>query len=201
MKISRQLSDSELIDRIRTKEGLNGAIAFIYQEYFEYLSALIVFNNGTMDDAQDIVQEVIVNFIDIIHHNKFRGESSVKTFLHVMTRNTWLNELKKRGRSGKRDLVFEQGRIQDADIVIAETIENREAKQQLLSVFETLGTGCKNILILFYYENLSMKEILKKTTYDNEQVVRNKKSKCLKELTKLVKNNTTIIETLKENSI
>jgi RNA polymerase sigma factor (sigma-70 family) len=200
MNIIRQFSDTELVDCIQTNARLNDAIAFIYKEHFDYLSALIVYNNGSMDDAKDIVQEVIVSFIEIIRNNKFRGESSIKTFLHVMTRNTWLNELKKRGRSEKRDKVFEQVRLQD-DAAVTESIENRESKQQLLKVFETLGTTCKRILTLFYYENLSMKEIVHQTEYDNEQVVRNKKHKCLKELTILVKNNTSIIETLKENNV
>ncbi len=70
-----------------------------------------------------------------------------------------------------------------------------------MNVFEMLGTSCKKILTLFYYENLSMKEIVEQTDYDNEQVIRNKKHKCLKALTTLVKRNTSIIETLKENNI
>jgi predicted DNA-binding protein YlxM (UPF0122 family) len=60
-------------------------------------------------------------------------------------------------------------------------MEKREARKQLVAVFEKLGTSCKKILTLFYYENLSIKEILEQTTYENEQVVRNKKHKCLKD--------------------
>lgn len=200
MHIIRQFSDTELIDCIQTNARLNDAIAFIYKEHFEYLSNLVVYNNGSTEDAQDIVQEVVVNFIEVIRNNKFRGDSSIKTFLHVMTRNTWLNELKKRGRSAKRDKTFETVRSQDEEVITG-AIENREAKQQLMNVFEMLGTSCKKILTLFYYENLSMKEIVEQTDYDNEQVIRNKKHKCLKALTTLVKSNTTIIETLKENNI
>ncbi|MFT3704052.1 MAG: sigma-70 family RNA polymerase sigma factor [Agriterribacter sp.] len=200
MKISRQFNDVELIKNIQSDATLNDAIAFIYSAHFNYLSAAVTYNNGSNEDAQDIVQEVIVNFIELVRNQKFRGESSVKTFLHVMTRNTWLNELKKRGRAGKREMVYEKIKAED-EMIIADTIESRQAKQQLLDVFETLGNGCKKILTLFYYDNLSMKEILAQTEYDNEQVVRNKKHKCLKELTSLVKSNTTIIETLKENFI
>ncbi len=117
-----------------------------------------------------------------------------------MMRNTWLNELKKRGRDDKRNKVFEGGKIQHDDAV-DKTIENREAKKQLMEVFGKLGDGCKKILTLFYYGNLSMKEILEQTNYDNEQVVRNKKHKCLKELTKLVQENGIVTENLKENFI
>ena len=103
MKQNRQFSDDELMKSIKTNINLNDAIAFIYRQYFNYLSSLIIHNSGNMEDAQDIVQEVVVNFIETVRNDKFRGESSVKTFLHVMTRNTWLNELKKRNRAGRRD--------------------------------------------------------------------------------------------------
>jgi len=200
MKISRQFNDVELIQKIQSDATLNDAITFIYEVHFDYLSGVVTYNNGSTEDSQDIIQEVIVNFIEIVRSQKFRGDSSVKTFLHVMTRNTWLNELKKKGRAGKREMVYEKIKAED-ETIIGDTIESRQAKQQLLNVFETLGTGCKKILALFYYENLSMKEILAQTEYDSEQVVRNKKHKCLKELTSLVKSNTSIIETLKENFI
>ena len=32
------------------------------------------------NDAADLIQETLVTFIDIVQQNKFRGESSVKSF-------------------------------------------------------------------------------------------------------------------------
>jgi DNA-directed RNA polymerase specialized sigma subunit len=52
-----------------------------------------------------------------------------------------------------------------------------------------LGESCKKILELFYYESLSMKEIVSHMHYENEQVVRNKKYKCLQQLTDKMKQN------------
>ena len=62
----------------------------------------------------------------------------------------------------------------------------REAKQEMMKLVESLGEVCKKILVLFYYEGLSMKEILNSMDYENEQVVRNKKYKCLKQLTEMI---------------
>lgn len=192
--------DAELIQNIKNNKNLNAAIGFIYQEYFEYLSSFIITNSGSEQDAQDIVQEVIVDFIRVVQYDKFREEASVKTFLHAMTRNAWLNELKKRDRAGKRDKIFELNRVQDNSS--ADTgYEQRESKKLLLNIFNKLGDGCKKILTLFYFEELSMKEILEQTNYENEQVVRNKKHKCFKELVLQIKGNTTIIESLKVNNI
>jgi RNA polymerase sigma factor (sigma-70 family) len=196
MKSNLQFSDRELISCIKVNTGLNEAIGFLYRQHFDALSALIIHNSGTAEDAKDIVQEVVVNFINTVRSGKYRGESSIKTFLFAMARYTWLNELKRRGRADKREKLFETGSPESSEMEIA--IEKRETQRQLIAVFEKLGTSCKKILTLFYYENLSIKEILEQTSYENEQVVRNKKHKCLKGLTALVKNNMSIIETLKE---
>jgi DNA-directed RNA polymerase specialized sigma subunit len=74
---------------------------------------------------------------------------------------------------------------------------DREGKEAVMRVVSELGDTCKKILLLFYYENLSMKEILDRTDYETEQVVRNKKYKCLKQLEQMVNANPALKETLK----
>lgn len=175
---------------------MDTAIQFLYHSYYDQLSSVITFKGGSSEDAQDIFQEVVVNFIDCVREGKFRGESAIKTFLHAMMRNTWLNELKKRTRSERRDQLFEKDKdVLDKDV--NEEMEKRELKKQMLASFEKLGDGCKTILTLYYYENLPMKEIVSQTSYENEQVVRNKKHKCLKALTAFIKGNELFIENLK----
>jgi DNA-directed RNA polymerase specialized sigma subunit len=66
-----------------------------------------------------------------------------------------------------------------------------------MQVVEQLGDTCKKILVMFYYENLSMKEILSSLEYENEQVVRNKKYKCLKQLEQMITSNPSLTQTLK----
>ena len=69
---------------------------------------------------------------------------------------------------------------------ISQFMTYKEAQKSILVLFDSLGVGCKQVLTLFYYENLSAKEIVERTGYENEQNVRNRKYKCLKELTDLV---------------
>jgi len=79
------------------------------------------------------------------------------------------------------------GRPQDEPDV-AEHINDLERKKQLRDLVDGLGESCRKILLLFYYENMTMKEILYHLPYENEQVVRNKKYKCLQQLTEMIKN-------------
>jgi len=157
---------------------------------------LVKNNNGSQQDAEDIFQEVVVNFIELVQKDKFRGESSVKTFLFSMTKNTWLNELKKRGRSDARELKYEKMKDKE-EMDVSHLIAEREAKKQVMDIVSQLGDTCKKILVMFYYENLSMNEILANLEYENEQVVRNKKYKCLKQLEQMITSDPSLTQTLK----
>src|SRR6516225_9375648 len=84
------------------------------------------------------------------------------------------------------------------ELDVSHFISDREVKQELRSLLDKLGESCRKILILFYYENLSMKEIVDHLHYDNEQVVRNKKYKCLQQLTGLIKDNPLLAKQIKE---
>jgi RNA polymerase sigma factor (sigma-70 family) len=191
MKVDKMYSDADLLAAIRNKDTLDEAIRYIYQCYAETISSLIVNNSGNQQDAQDIFQETVVTFIETVNKDKFRGESSIKTFLVAIARNTWLNELKRRERSEHREEVYEKSRPGEEPDV-SDLISEREKKQQFRELLGKLGDGCKKILTLFYYENLSMKEMLDHLPYENEQVVRNKKYKCLQQLTGLLKDNPVI---------
>ncbi|HPG12249.1 MAG TPA: sigma-70 family RNA polymerase sigma factor [Chitinophagaceae bacterium] len=195
MEISRVLHDTELLSNIRQGIELNDMIRFIYKDHFQSLSWYVMNNSGSREDAEDIFQEVVVNFIDLVQKDKFRGDSSVKTFLFSLNRFTWLNELKRRGRAKLREEKFEKGQDR-VDLDTSEYIAGRESKAMLQQLVGELGDDCRKILLLFYYENLSMKEILEQTHYENEQVVRNKKYKCLKRLEAMINEKPFLKQTL-----
>jgi RNA polymerase sigma factor (sigma-70 family) len=196
MEVVKKYTDDELLAAIQLPQGVDDAIKFMYREYYESSRIYICQNSGNDEDAQDIFQEMLVAFIRLVQNNKFRGESSIKTFLYAMNRNIWLNELKKRGRAERRDTIFEtekEKEVADVSYFIAQA----EMQKSLFSVIETLGETCKKILLAFYYDNLSMKEILTTLDYESEQAVRNKKCKCLKKLEELITNNPSVAKILK----
>ena len=178
MKAEEKYTDVELIAAISAGKDLNDAIRSIYRQHSEAVSSFIIHYGGSEQDADDIFQETVVAFIDIVKKGKYRMEASIRTFLASIARNYWFNELKKRGRSGHRDRQFEMGRDQD-EADVSQHMAELERKRQLRELVEQLGESCRKVLLLFYYENLSMKEIVNHLPYENEQVVRNKKYKCL----------------------
>jgi RNA polymerase sigma factor (sigma-70 family) len=174
-------SDTELLQALQQRNGQENAIRYLFSSCFDMVRVYINGNNGNDQDAEDIFQEVVVAFIDLAVKGKFRGESSIRTFVYTMARYAWLNELKRRGRARHREIMFEKGNDTEAPDVNAYLV-HRELQSRLVKLVEGLGENCRKILLAFYYDNLPMKEILRLLSYENEQVVRNKKYKCLKQL-------------------
>ncbi len=196
MELHRTFDDTTLLQALRSNVNPDEAIRHLYRTQYNLTKIYIQQNSGSEEDAEDIFQEVICSFIDIVKKDKFRGESSVSTFLYALTRNTWLNELKKRDRAKIRDEKFEKQKDTTGPDV-SHFIANRETNNQLMQLVNSLGETCKQILLAFYFENLAMKDILKNLAYENEQVVRNKKYKCLKQLEQTITSNPQLAKNLK----
>lgn len=197
MKAEEKYTDVELIAAISAGRDLNDAIRFLYRQHSDAISSFIMHYGGSEQDADDIFQETVVAFIDIVSKGKYRMEATVRTFLSSIARNCWFNELKKRGRSDLRDRQFELSRDKD-ETDVSHHIAELEQKRQLRQLVDQLGEACRKVLLLFYYENLSMKEIVSHLPYENEQVVRNKKYKCLQQLSGLIKANPAIARQMQE---
>jgi RNA polymerase sigma factor (sigma-70 family) len=196
MAIVQEYSDGDLIASLKSGKAIDEPVKYLYKTHFYLLSNYIEQNNGSREDAEDVFQEAILTFINLVELDKFRGESSVKTFLYAINRNIWLNELKKRGRQEKRNRNF-TSELADPAVDVQQHISHREARKQVYDIIDSLGEICKKILLAFYYENLSVTEILQKLDYQNEQVVRNKKAKCMKTLEDKISSDPTLAQKFK----
>jgi RNA polymerase sigma factor (sigma-70 family) len=200
MQKKSSFSDAELVKAIKEEKNIDEAIEFIYREYYGLLESYVRKNSGTSDDAADIFQEVLLGFIELVKQEKFRGQASIKSFLYTLTRNLWITELRKRNSAFRRHEQF-QGDQTTMESDVSEYLVYKEHQTMIISLLNELSDTCREILRLFYYENLSLKEILAKMPrYQNEQVVRNKKYKCLKEISLRVKNSPVLRENLKTMS-
>ncbi len=113
-------------------------------------------------------------------------------------RHIWLYELKKRNRARLREEKFEKTKeILSPDI--SQWLADREVRTRLMQIVESLGEACRKILLAFYYEGLSMKDILEQTDYENGQVLRNKKYKCMKQLEQMLAGREKLAQQLKSD--
>ena len=135
MRARERYTDAELIAAISAGRDLDNAIRFLYRQYSQATSSFIIQHGGSEQDADDIFQETVVAFIEVVQKGKYRMEASVKTFLNSIAKNYWFNEIKKRERSGLRDRKFEAGRDKD-EIDVSHYIVEMERKRQLRDPYQ-----------------------------------------------------------------
>lgn len=178
---------------------INKPVRFLYENYFEGIVAQVCANGGTREDGADIFQEAVIILVDKVKTGSFRGESSIKTFLTAVAKNTWLMELRTRSRRNIREKNY---MTNVATIVeISDRVHSKPANDSLNHVFAAIGDTCKGILMGVYYKNKSMRDLLTEFNYENEQVLRNKKSKCMKKLKELLSTNRELLQNLKNLSL
>jgi RNA polymerase sigma factor (sigma-70 family) len=195
MKEENLRTDADVLALLGDARTASRGIEYLYRACADGPAQFVLRNGGSEADAQDIFQDVVIAFVHLVQTGRFRGDASIKTVLFAMNRNLWYNELKRRGRAAVREEAFDNG--QEKETGPGTALEIREASHRLTRILDELGPACKKILTLFYYENQSMREILTTLDYENEQVVRNKKYKCLRKLESLIESRPGLWQQLK----
>ena len=182
--MTKRFSDQEIIDGIQ-KGGLaeDQVLQFLYEYYKTAILNLVVNNSGSEEEALDVYQDAIIAAYDNIKNEKFRGESSLASYLYSIARFIWLNRLK---RKKKEQTILDDQPFEELEENHLAVLLDTERSQILQDTMGQLGHSCKEILIFSVYYEYSMKEISEKMGFDSEQVARNKKYKCLKRLKDLL---------------
>lgn len=198
VKKNSVFSDKTLADNIRSGKDVSESFRFIYREYFVMVRAFILKNGGAIHEAEDVFQEGIMVLVDTIRNDRFQGKSTIKTFLYAVCRNLWLVHLKKNERYLVKDTTddFNWGVQQET----ATLIEESGQQSALQMIFDQLGEPCHSILKDFYFNGLDTQELLTKYSdrFSNEQVIRNRKSKCLKMVRKSLSDSPELENSLRE---
>lgn len=183
---------------IRLKQvNINEPVQELYKNYYESVTYYLQSLGGNEEDAADVFQESVLIFIEQVRADRFRGESTINTYLTGIARNVMLNEIRSKSRRSAREVQYVTKESEEPADEIHHRMFSRENSNRLTQMFESVGDPCKKILRGFYFEDLSMKELLQYTNYENEQVLRNKKSKCMKFLKDIILSNKELNETLK----
>ena len=172
----------------RLKKGDQAVIRQLYQMAYPQCASFVKNNTGTTNDAEDFFQEALVQLYKNVHKAGFELKSHIKTYLYAITRNLWLNELRKRSKSGLKLIMDdpETNYVLPQEDMILEK-EEAEKKHDLIGemLLQVQG-GCKGVLIDFYYKKLSLKEIAKKYNF-TDQYAKKRRYKCMEAFKKQVR--------------
>lgn len=127
----------------------------IIEEHGDYLvrvAYLYVKNQAT---AEDIVQDVFIAFYQ--KQEQFRQEASLRTYLVKMTVNRSHDYL--RSWKSKRLTLLEKITGRTTAVTPEKEMLKKSVKQELIEALFTLSVMYREVLILYYFEELSTVEI------------------------------------------
>ncbi len=175
------MSDKKIIYLIRKgKDSI--ALEKLYKIY-PAVKKYVLDNNGTHEDAADIFQDALSIFIQKVMDNNFTLSSSISTYIFGICKN--LNYEK--NRKLKKKINFENRILSEEDLKsIEEYIEEEEKYKKLDAALESSGKKCLELLQLYYYRRLSMKQIAQILGYSSEKSAKTQKYKCLEKARKFI---------------
>lgn len=169
----------------KLRSGNREFIEIVYKGTFKTIQSWIKKNSGSESEAEDVFQEALISVYQKSKDENFTLNCKLSTFLFSVAKNIWLHTLRTRDR-----YVFTDGIVME-DLPVADeqnvekTVENAEIDRVYRRNFEKLTVECKKILT-YFFNGLSMDEIVKTMNLSNSNVARKKKFRCKIELVKLV---------------
>ena len=147
----------------RTRKGDKAASTELYEKMYDKLYFSAYKNVHNKEDAEDIVQEAFVrateSLKDLISNDCFTS------WIYSVTYNLCADKLRggdntvRFDNDDDRDNAIENSSFNEPVMVPEDYMQNEETKRQIKDVIDGLRPDLRSVIILFYYDQMSMAEI------------------------------------------
>ncbi len=169
--------ERSIVERIRQNDRTVLGELFVQNE--KMIGSYIVSHGGNDADAEDILQEAIIVLWQKANAEDFQLTSKVSTFLMAVAKNKWMAEMRKRKRWSNQEPDVNLPDESDSSL---DALVSNERIASVKEALDSMNEVCKNILIMFYFEEKSLDVIAKELGFSNAGVVKSKKYQCKKAL-------------------
>lgn len=169
------MDDQTILTLIRT--GKNDLALNALYRNFPAIRKLVRARGGTTRDAEDLFQEALIILIRQLKSD-FRLTAQLSTYLYGVCRLLWTEQLRKRRPEAPVDSLT--GTLSASEEADLHGLLQQESRIRLAErAINELKDRCRELLLMFYHRQLSLKEITTKMGYGSENSAKNQKYKCL----------------------
>lgn len=168
-------------------KGDVNAYSFIVDKYKNMVFSLAFKMTKSREEAEEISQDTFIKAYKNL--SKFKGESKFSTWLYRIAYHTTLDAIKKNKNSSNTFEITEVtfNHIKSTETIL-EGIERKERSKIIDKCLLKLADEERTIIWMFYYDELSLKEIIQVTGI-SEANLKVKLHRARKKLLKIVKDN------------
>ncbi len=179
----KNYTDVELITLIKKRD--NNAFRYLYINFTPPIRNFIVLNGGLEEDAEEIEQNVIIHLYEKIVSGKFllNQDTKLSTYMFAVGKNMWYKSFGNKVLYVRDDMLKN---IQTEDDFIINFEPQNDLESEVITTLQNIDNDCQEILIKYYYENKSMKEISDEMGTITEENVRKRKYKCIQKMKKII---------------
>tara|TARA_R110001632_G_scaffold43376_1_gene109958 strand:+ start:110492 stop:111076 length:585 start_codon:yes stop_codon:yes gene_type:complete len=154
-------NDQLYIDKVI--KGDTNAFAFLVEKYKDMVFSLAIKITKNREEAEEVSQDSFIKAFKAIH--TFKGDSKFSTWLYKISYHNCMDRVNKNARKYNTDRIDEviENRIKATEDTM-QTIERKERAELINDCLLELPEDERSILWLFYYKELSLKEIMEVTS-------------------------------------
>ncbi|MDR7001799.1 RNA polymerase sigma factor SigX [Neobacillus niacini] len=158
----------------------------LYKKYHNDVYNFLYYMVHNRDQAEDLVQEVYIRVLKA--HQKFKGDSSEKTWLFAIARNVAIDSFRKH-KGWKQRIVdkfdFWEQQIKDESLTPEESAFHKEDTENMFKCLEQCTLDQKCVIILRYLQELTILETAKVLGW-KESKVKTTQHRAIKQLKALM---------------
>ena len=147
------------------------------------INSFIKSNNGSDDEAFDVFQDAVVILFKQVSLNKFDEKYDIGGFLFSVSRNLWINRVKKINKHVPVDNTLSRFQVSSH----LDEVFDEERRGIVRYLFNKLDYRCKELLKLSIYQQLTMEDIAGRLEMASEDAAKTANYRCKKKLVQLVK--------------
>jgi len=151
----------------------------LFVDNHQIVSTYVSAKGGSREDADDLLQEAIIVLWQNACKNDFQLTSKPSTYLLAIVKNKFNAMRRKTSRISEGEIPEQ---YDDDSILPDEKYELDMRNAQIKKALERIGSVCRDLLLLFYFEGFSMQEIAVKMSFSNQNTAKSKKYQCMKKL-------------------
>ena len=149
------ISDEDLMVRVREQNDQDAFAVLVSRHQQNLLNYFV--RSGVQYDGEDLVQQTFLRIFR--YRNRYVVSAKFTTFLLLVARQVWLDELRKRKRRERGEVPMPEEPIDapiQQDVSDTQHVENR---QDVLRLLETLPDGLRQVIVLGVFEERPYAEI------------------------------------------
>jgi RNA polymerase sigma factor (sigma-70 family) len=192
--MSLNLNDKDIISVIKKGEKRT-VLTYLYNEYAGKVLNIVQSRGGSLEDAQDIFQDVLLIFYKKALENSLNEDTNVGGFLIGIAQKMWYTKAKRNEMMQRHHGEIKKTELQFTDNY--EFVFSKERGKLINEILEVAGEKCKKLLELVLFEDYSMKELAEEFNFSSVDTAKATHYRCRQKLVKQFKDKKHLIEQLR----